>query len=259
MGAFNAEGTLLFVLSDRFPERVSAFAADATTGGLTLLGSVDAPGYEIVVHPGGKYAYLRGGRRHSGRNRQPDRSHRDHSACTSRRIRLRVGLDNRRIGRVRSYFLDNGLTPIGSGPGLVSAFRIDEASGALTPLAGSPVSGPGGASLLFPSRHGPNASLYRRDQPRRGVHRRDGCSVRDRSPRRESSLYVPGSPFTPTVGTTPGGGHIDPLASSRICSDYNSFLGVRVLDRPANGSFIFVGSYPVGGRPLTFARIAGLQ
>ena len=70
--------------------------------------------------------------------------------------------------------------------------------------------------------------------------------------------HVPGSPFTPTVGTTPGGVTFDPSGKFAYLPDYNSF-SVSAYSIDANGSFIFVGSYPVGGRPFTFARIAGLQ
>jgi 6-phosphogluconolactonase (cycloisomerase 2 family) len=70
---------------------------------------------------------------------------------------------------------------------------------------------------------------------------------------------VPGSPFTPTLGTTPFGITFDPSGRLAYLPDATSFSVSAYSFDSGSGRLDFIGSYPVGSSPITLARILGLQ
>ena len=249
--AFNASGTTAFVPSG---EIVSSFAVDPTTGALTLQGTAafQSAGAvtKVVVHPDDKYAYaqLAGGAHNLGVLGI------ENPAALSSAIVPVVPL----IFHLRPhtnhlfdasgqylYFLSDGCNLIGACPSAVYGDRVDTATGALTPLAGSPYRT--GAFGSFPLVMHPTHRYVATASAVDGtitVFAIDG----------ETGVlaHVPGSPFL-TVGTRPTQLTFDPSGKFAYVNDSLAFSVSAYSTDFANGQFTFVGSYALGGSPSGLA------
>jgi 6-phosphogluconolactonase len=260
-GDFDPSGSTLFVgsgLSDpTLQTRVHAFAVDATTGALTLLRTVDYSGPlgDVLVHSSGKYAYM----------------------WYTGRVAL-IGIDNPASLTVADAapfppvvstgsisvgallegsgryvdFAYNYQSPAGGRPGYVVAYRIDTASGALTLLAGSPnrINGGGIVNVVLDTtrRYVVATSLFPATM-----------NVLEHDSATGGLEHVPGSPFAPTVGTTPIGITFEPSGRFAYLPDVTTSSVSAYSFDAASGRLDFIGSYPVGANPSTLAQIAGLQ
>jgi hypothetical protein len=147
--AFDPSGSTAFVASNAnttasFPSRVNAFAVDATTGALTLQGTVDYTGSAggIVVHPGGRYAYMWAYGPVAVIGVENPAAMTIASAASAPPVGGAsgyLGIDAviEDAGR-HAYFGYNVQILIGGRPGHLAAYQIDTVNGALMPSPGSP-------------------------------------------------------------------------------------------------------------------------
>jgi 6-phosphogluconolactonase (cycloisomerase 2 family) len=270
--ALDASGSTLFVVGGTTPNtsHVSAFAVDATTGALTLQGRVSYTGRagRIVVHPGGRYAYMwsSGPVAVIGIDNPAAMTITDAAPSPP----VAGGYDYR--GRSASiddtgrhaYFLYDvqiGGLPFLAGfqPGYLAAYQIDTANGALLPLPGSPYAvadgpgvGGGGATIGFVMDPTLGFIVVTRFfSPNMAVLRRDITTG--------ELTRVPGSPFAPTGGDMRLGVTFDASGKFAYMPDETSFSISAYAFDTATGEPRFIAGYPLGSRPVTLARIAEPQ
>jgi 6-phosphogluconolactonase (cycloisomerase 2 family) len=138
------------------------------------------------------------------------------------------------------------------GPCSLSAFSVDAARGALTPLAGSP--SPTGGNFSGALALDPTSTYLVATNFASGT-----VAAFERDPASGELDTVPGSPFTPAVGTVPLGVTFDPSGKFAYVPDQTSFsLSSYSIDSDS-GVLTFVDSRGIGAQPVAFVRVVGLQ
>ncbi len=152
-----------------------------------------------------------------------------------------------------AYFLYYFQSPIGGRPSYVYPYR-DVATGGLTRVA---------PFLYYQTGGGPTLSGFVTDVTRRYIVAATVFPARivvfQRDPATGQLAQVPGSPFTPTLGTSPIGVTFDPSGRFAYIPDGPSNSVSAYSFDSTNGRLDYIGSYPVGSSPATLARIVGLQ
>ena len=260
VGAFNTAGSTVYIPSgfNVGTGRLNAFAVNATTGALTPLGTVDLPvpylANEVVIHPQGKFAYLRFSTGDLGLV-----GIENPAAMTPSQVVANVGFG---LGSaivpsgMFAYFLFDGRTlpPGGTtlvpGPGAMHGFSVNATTGALAPLPGSPYPTGGNTSsalVLDPSGRYLAATNFTVGSGTVATYAIDA-----------STGTLTGAVLSPSVGTTPLAVTFDPSGKFAYLPDAIAY-SLSSYAISANGTVTFVGSYPVGGSPAALARVAGLQ
>jgi hypothetical protein len=260
LGAFNSSGSTVFIPSGYSvgTGRLNAFSVNATTGALTPVGAVDLPSpylaNEVVIHPQDKFAYLRFSTGDIGRV-----GIENPAAMTPPQVAAYVGFG---LGSAIvpsgtfAYFVFDGRTPpIGGGapvpgPAALYGFSVNATTGALTALPGSPYATGGNSAsalVLDPTARYLAATNFTPGSGTIAAYAIDA-----------STGQLSGTLLTPTVGTTPLAVTFDPSGKFAYLPDGVAY-SLSSYAISANGTISFVGSYPLGGSPGAFARVAGLQ
>jgi len=247
--AFNPEGTTAFAM---LGGQVRSFAVDAISGGLTYQGDTNQAGIgALVMHPGGKFAFLRGTSDFWVVGIEDPTSiavvtHLTIAQDLSRPVGAIIDATSQYV-----YVVGDERAVEQAGGRFLLGFRFDAASGGLTPLARSPF-------RLTNTNNTPGLAM---DPLRRFVVAYDqafGVAVFKIDASTGDVVEVSGSPFTPTVGVVPAGIVFDPSGNFAYMTDYPSSSVSAYSFDSTNGRFAFVGSYPLPARPVG-AAIVGMQ
>ena len=134
--AIDPRGRFLFVAAN--PNKV--YAIDATTGRLTIVNATFAPAAQgLAVDPSGRYLFT------TSAGNRIDAYRIDASGTVTSAGGAATGLDPQGVtvdATGRHVYTAN------AGDGTISGFRIDDATGGLTPLAGSPFAGTANATQV---------------------------------------------------------------------------------------------------------------
>jgi 6-phosphogluconolactonase (cycloisomerase 2 family) len=246
--AFNPEGTTAFVM---FGGDWRSFAVDATSGVLTYQGVIYAGSSAFVVHPRGKFAFLRGTHNFWVVGIEDPTSMPVVTSLTiAQELARPVGAIIDETAQYVYVVGDERAAQQASGRFLFG-FRFDAASGVLTPLARSP----------YPLTNTNNTPRLAMDPLRRFIvayHQAFGVAVFKIDASTGEVVEVPGSPFTPTVGVVPAEIVFDPSGNFAYMTDRPSSSVSAYSFDSTNGRFAFVGSYPLPAQPVG-AVIVGSQ
>lgn len=260
----SADGNFLYMPHGRTSPAVggsvTVFAVNGTTGALTLIETESLLGRYpngIARHPSGKWLYTRNSDGSvavipvdatSGVLSTP-------TFVTPLPTGPGGGVLFADGGRYVYFPLQGDLPPttVGGapvpGPGSIAGYAVDQTTGALTPLPGSPYPANGnttGAASVDPTGRFLVATNFNTASVAVFEIGGDGTLA-----------HVPGSPFAPAVGTQPGAVVFDPSAELAYLTDLTANAGSLSVYSIANGVITFVGSSATGGTATATVELVG--
>lgn len=250
--AVDAVGGFLYVPAAQY--EIAAYTIDGSTGSLTSVGITKNFGVyasEIDIHPSGKFLYTRKGGVFAI---DPGTGALTPTAATG--VEFGAGAAFGLEGTVAYFAIYGSSNPTSMpGPGSVAAFTIDPASGALSPLPGSPY--PTGGDTAVAITMDPTQGYVAATNFGSGTVAIFAVDASD-----GSLTPAANSPFAPKVGTAPGAVTFDPSGQFVYLTDAPDGAPGSVSAYrfdASQGTLTFVGSSAVGSSPSEFPRVVGLQ